>query len=146
MWALPNIKSLNEEAERNFKSKEKPIKKPECDYCNKKAVSIQDYYDVFGPYPKGKVCACKEHDDWIDEGYFICDDCEKLMIKNYTHEIYFKDTDNGRICLNCYFDQEIKKPSNWIKNVEDVTWERVKRSKHLIPVEGTHWESKLQFL
>jgi hypothetical protein len=150
MWSLPNIDALNAQAEKEFKArKKKTLKGRECDYCGDRATVALDYYDIFGPYPKGQVCLCRYHNEngYLDEGYFTCDDCGKLFITHYTWESYFHDTENGeRLCLNCHFDREIEDPENWITDVKEMTWERVRQAKHLIPVAGEHWKETLEFL
>ena len=152
MWALPNINKMNEEAALRYEtekdlSKKQILKGQTCMYCDKKATRYYDYYDIFSDDPKGKIFLCAKHDGYYGnpaEGYFFCEGCERTMVENYTWELYSHDTNEGRLCLNCYFDSEIKKQENWIDKVEQVA-DRVWESKHLIPVEGTHWKKYLDF-
>jgi hypothetical protein len=150
MWSLPNIAALNEQAERDFKAKKKrTLKGRRCEFCGDRAAVALDYYDVFGPHPKGQVYLCKHHNEmgYPEEDYFTCDDCQKLFIENYTWENYFHCTEDGeKLCLNCHFDREIEDPENWITDLKQVTWERVRHCKHLIPVQGEHWKERLIFL
>jgi len=157
MWSLPDIKRLNDEAVKNASKLNKAVetghldgKKIKCDWCDKPAKYIYPWYDIFSDVPKGIIGLCEEHDYYYgspSEGFFTCADCGKVFITNYTWENYFTDTDDGdRLCLNCYFNREIKNKLNWITKIKDITWERVKASKHLIPVRGTHWEEYLEFI
>jgi len=156
MWSLPDIRRLNDEAvvkyEQNKKKTEKQLCcRQHCDFCDKKANHALEYYDIFSDFPKGHVFMCKECIDKygdIPEGNFYCDDCQRLHIENYTWENYvtFDLNTDEALCLNCAFDREIKKDQNWITSSDEVTWSRVRSSKHLIPVKGNHWEKHMEFI
>ncbi len=153
MWALPNIKDMNDRAVAEYEAgkhltRKQTLKGQKCMYCDGKATVYYDYYDIFSDVPKGKVFLCEDCEGYYGdpaEGYFRCEACERVMVESYTWEVYFHDTDEGRVCLNCYFDKEIAKPENWIDKVELVTWERIRGVKHLIPVAGEHWREYLDF-
>ena len=157
MWSLPDIRRLNEEAVKNASKLNKALKtgflegiRIKCDWCDKTADVIYPWYDVFSDVPKGIIGLCDEHDYYYgdpSEGFFICDDCERVFITNYTWELYYTDTEDGeQICLNCAFDRYIKEEKNWINSLKEVNWERVRRSHHIIPVAGKHWEDFLIFV
>ena len=157
MWSLPDIRRLNEEAVKNVSKLNKAIEtgyldgiKIKCDWCDKTAEHIYPWYDVFSDVTKGIIGLCEEHDHYYgnpSEGFFICDDCERVFITNYTWELYYTDTEDGeRICLNCAFDRYIKEKENWIISLKEVNWERVIRSHHIIAVAGKHWEDYLIFV
>lgn len=156
MWSLPNIRQLNEEAISNASKLNKAVetgyldgKKIKCEWCEKKAKHIYPWYDVFGDVPKGIIGLCDEHDHYYgspSEGFFICDNCEKVFAENYTWELYYRNTEDGKICLNCAFDNYIKEDENWITSLKEIKWENIKSSPHIIPVEGKHWEDHLEFI
>lgn len=154
MWALPDIHRLNEEASReaarNKNRTEKQLCRGQtCEECSAKAVHAHPYYDVFGDDPKGYVFQCEKHyNRGMPEGYFYCDRCNQDFIENYTWEYYFRDDPETceRLCLNCAFDKEIENPDNWIASIDQLTWEKVRQAKHLIPVAGEHWKEKLLFI
>ena len=153
MWSLPDIHRLNEEASRaakvNFKKTEKQLCRGQACDCGQKAVHALPYYDVFSDDVKGYVYQCEKcYQNGYPEGYFYCDRCGRDFIENYTWENYFHDDSETceRLCLNCYFDAEVEEESNWVTDVSQVNWSRVRASKHLIPVEGEHWKKKLLFI
>lgn len=156
MWSLPNIQKMNDEAverweKENKRSIKARLKGKTCEYCESKAEVLYDWYDVFGDEPKGEITLCAKHDGYYGnpaEGYFTCAACERVMVENYTWERYDTvDPDTGeQVCLNCALDAAIEDPEQWIRSAEGVTWERVRNSRHLIPVEGEHWKKHLDFL
>ncbi len=156
MWSLPDINRLNEEAIKKYeltknKTEEQLCLGIQCEFCEKReATHALEYYDIFSDTPKGHIFICdnclKLHGE-VPEGYFYCNRCDRLHIDNYTWELYYThDWEGGTICLNCALDQEIENDNNWIMKVRDVTWNRVRSSKHLIPVGGKHWTEKLTFI
>lgn len=157
MWSLPNIKGINkkaaEDAEKLFKAVKTGILdgiRIKCDWCDKLAEHIYPWYDIFSNDPKGIIGLCEEHDYYYgspSEGYFCCSECDKVFIENYTWELYYKCTEDGEIlCLNCYFDKEIKNKENWISSAKEITWEKVSVSKHLIPVSSSYWKKHIRFI
>ena len=153
MWSLPDIKRLNAAAKEGIQEDTEA----ECMYCEKKHTIAYEYYDIFSDDPKGFIYLCEDHDNYYGspaEGYFYCDSCERTMVENYTWENYYHVYDSGEIaCLNCFFDNEIQDPANWIlktdyeKNKEHYTdFEYIRTRKHLIPNSGNHWKSKLEFI
>lgn len=154
MWSLPDIKRLNDEAAlRAKKDKKKTVKQllrgKRCEHCDEKATVLYEYYDIFSDDPKGYIYLCEKHDGYYgspDEGYFTCDDCNRVFVENYTWENYYHADEDGMICLNCFFDREIDNEENWITDPLTVTFDTVQKAKHLIPVAGKHWEKHLDFL
>jgi hypothetical protein len=164
MWSLPNINRLNEEAAKNAKKivrelKSKKVSLEKCEhncngYCSGE-IRKYPWYDIFSDDVKGILYLCEVHDGAHgdpDEGYFQCDDCKRTFIENYTWEYYRHITDDGEvICLNCYFDRELENEENWVdksflKLNEDEVFARIRAAKHLIPVEGKHWQKHLNFI
>ena len=164
MWSLPDINTLNSDAAKNAKRLIKEAKKVEtdlgkCEYNHTgecaQPISKYVWYDIFSDDPKSVFCLCGNHDCVYgnpNEGFFTCDDCCKVFITNYTWENYYVNTDDGEtLCLNCYFDRELKNKDNWVdssftKLNNDEVFSRIKQAKHLIPVEGTHWKKHLKFI
>lgn len=149
MWALPNIVALNRQAALNARKltnaartgllNRKPVK---CDDCDENAVSVQPWYDIFSDKPKGLIAACEEHDHGIPEGYFFCDSCERLMIENYTWELYYHINANTseQVCLNCYAKEYVPNPAKWLpltdETIQRVSVETLRSAPHLIAVSG----------
>ncbi len=158
MWCLPSIDRMNDEAVKRRREEKKKTRKQilrgeKCECCGKRATTWVEYYDVFSDVPKGKVFLCKKCDEnsviHESDRYFDCEECGRLMIKNYTWENY--DTwseEDGLLCLNCALDKHIAKPENWLNKeaVEKLTFEQVSKSKHLIPVDGTYHKKVLEFV
>ena len=148
MWSLPDIVAMNNAAHENARKLERASrtlklnrKRLRCDYCEKPAATAHLYYDIFSDDPKGLVALCQEHDDdhgSIPEGYFYCDGCNRLMAGNYTWELYHVCTDYGQFCINCYRENDLLDPDNWIPlsdaDIAGVSFERVRHAKHLIAV------------
>lgn len=160
MWSLPDIVRMNAEAasaresllgavEKHLDSQGNPI---QCDYCDSDAVEVTPYFDIFGDDPKGVVAMCPEHHaayGSTPEGYFWCDGCERLMVENYTWELYSACTDSGQFCLNCHRENELLEPDNWIFLTEEqiaaLNFDRVRHAKHLVAV-GQKAPKDLEFL
>lgn len=153
MWSLPDLNRLNDQAVKQWRLEKKKAKKDilkgqTCDVCgSNKPTEYKNYYDVFSDTPRGHIFLCEEHSEEIPEGYFMCKKCGRIHITNYSWENYFTDTEDGRFCLNCALNVEIAKESNWLgkKEVDNLTFEQVKKCKHLIPVEGKNWQAELEF-
>ena len=106
MWSLPDIVRMNAEAasasareallgavRKHLDSQGNPI---HCDYCGNQAEEVSPWFDIFSDAAKGVVAMCQEHYDAYGpapEGYFWCDGCERLMVENYTWELYGVCTD-----------------------------------------------------
>jgi len=83
----------------------------------KAATTAHLYYDICSDDPKGLVGRCQEHDDDfrnIPEGYFYCEGCNRLMVENYTWELYSVCTDSGKFCLNWF---PTGQTASWITNL-----------------------------
>jgi len=110
MWSLPEINSLNARAKScatayNRESKLKTSRKHPCECCSQPSTHHHKYFDIFSDDAKGVRHTCDGcHDDGRgDEGYFTCDCCVRLLVENYTWEIYHRtDPDTGEtLCLAC---------------------------------------------
>jgi len=151
MWALPDINRLNKEAEENSKKKNTiSLEGKACELCLNQAAIYVNYYDVFSDYPKGQLFFCdnENHNEHELEGFFYCDLCGRLHISNYTWEYYHTMGPDGYICLNCALDNYLAEKGNWIalQDVNKLDFERIRTAPHLIPVSGTYWKKKLNFV
>ena len=150
MWSLPDIKRLNSEAFINRKRLEQAVqegkldgKRLRCEYGVKchGYLSHQLWYDVFSEDPKGIVTQCEYHRerDGIPEGFFWCSACDRLMVENYTWEIYRTVGDNGQeICLRCASAEYIEDEDNWIslrdEDIAVITFEVLRQARHVLGV------------
>jgi|GEM_PF-5247444 len=156
MWALPDIRRLNAEAgSKTFRQKLSRAcrtgkldgKKLGCEWAGhdgKCAGELRHYFwfDIFSNDPKGILTLCEHHDGYYgspSEGYFECAYCNRVMVENYTWELYYHDTEDGHVCLPCYVERELAEPSNWIALTDAVidalTFREVRKAKHLIGVQ-----------
>ncbi len=150
MWSLPDIIAMNNAAaeEGHRKQLERAVKtgkldgEPvECEYCERPAVRLDEYYDIFSDDPKGVVGLCERHseDYGTPEGYFRCDGCYKLHVENYTWENYYHVTDGEILCLNCYAREVVEDPESWIgltdAEIEDVDFARIRHAPHIMAVK-----------
>jgi hypothetical protein len=118
MWSLPDIKSLNARAASGAKSLKRQARskrKRKCEYWKCETPAVRSYltYDIFSDDPKGVLHLCDGHDGYSgdpDEGYFTCEDCQRVLVDHYTWERYQIDYDGASLCLKCaaerYFDDE----------------------------------------
>lgn len=161
MWSLPDIKRLNFEAAMpSMKAKlTKQVRGKaalQCDFCEKPATRASRtlWYDIFSNDPKGVFGLCKQHEEYFGgtpEGYFYCDACGRTFIQNYTWENYFSQNEEGdTVCLNCRAEEYVRNQDNWISlegecepdgvmvspSIEELDFERVSQSPHLIAVGG----------
>jgi hypothetical protein len=169
MFQLPDINAMNKAAvESHRKRKGKPPSprgKP-CEFCSGKSKHMIAYFDLFGDaktrdIPKGYIPICEEcwEKGSLSEGYFDCDGCTKMFVTNYTWECYYRDTDAGRLCLECAFLEALQDPEFWVyqedldylkellaagKAKQAFQWLQ-RKAKHLIGVRMTYWEDHLIF-
>jgi hypothetical protein len=147
MFCLPAIDQMNATAKKSKKKLFRAVsthkldgKVIRCEHCDKKATRVDLYYDIFSDDPKGVIATCDEHEGYTDESYFMCEcGCNKMFANNYTWEIYYIDTPQGRMSLNHYADIYLADPKNWItltdKNIaEAVKFENLRKAPHLIGV------------
>src|SRR5690348_12408001 len=99
MWSLPDINRMNSEAFQLKNKLEEAARtgtldgeKLKCEWeghsepCDGE---LRHYlwYDIFSDDPKGILTLCEHHDGYYgspSEGYFTCEDCERVMTENYT--------------------------------------------------------------
>ena len=159
MWSLPDIKRMNVQAVVEVPSLEQQARtgtgpdgeKLTCDCagwgggdsCSGDVYS-QLWYDIFSDDPKGIISLCEDHEGYYGsptEGYFTCDDCDKVFVENYTWEMYrVDDPDAGETyCLPCAAAHYIENEENWIEltaeNIAAVDFDRARKAKHVIGVE-----------
>lgn len=151
MWSLPDIQRLNSIAHtgrRNLLAIVERINRgaalqdEKCERRGKHRItSATPIYDIFSDDPKGLVIQCDECRDRLGtpEGFFTCEACDRLMVENYTWELYRHDDNDGTVlCLPCYAKREIANHKNWVpltdEDIAVVTFEIVRKAKHLIAV------------
>lgn len=151
MWSLPDIKRLNDRAASQKDTLEQAIHSGMlkgtplvCEYDGDHEGELRHelYYDIFSEDPKGIVSVCEGHESRYGstpEGYFTCENCQRLMVENYTWEYYHTRDGDDLICLPCALTRAIDDPANWIhltkKNISAVTFETMRKARHLIGVE-----------
>jgi hypothetical protein len=170
MWSLPNLSALNKRAVSEHKRRRgraPSLRGKKCDYCDEKAEVAEPYYDIFGDkdVPKGHVLMCSQHADTgvLQEGYFWCEGCNRYHVRNYTWELYARQTEDGELCLRCAFEEaldsddpeknpwvtraDVEQLKGWMaRGLEDRAFRWIaQKAKHLIAVESTYWEERLIF-
>ena len=58
--------------------------------CQSRATRSHLVYDIFSDDPKGVLHLCETHDGYSGdpvEGYFTCEDCERVIAENYTGKL-----------------------------------------------------------
>ncbi len=151
MWALPNIKKMNKEAEKEVDRYEIIDGKvwdtrnkcyATCEYCElKEATGLFEWYDIFSDTPHYEpICEECLDNGATSEGYFYCEGCDRTFITNYTWENYYTDRGDGTLlCLNCYAREVLKNPDNWLaseKDVKTLTFENIRKACHIWGVEN----------
>jgi hypothetical protein len=122
MWSLPDINRLNATAagqaaklKRQARARRKP--KCECWNCTDRATVSHLVYDIFSDDPKDVLHLCEQHDGYYGnphEGYFICDECQRVMVDHYTWERYAITVEDRTLCLCCAAVEHFAGPQNWI--------------------------------
>lgn len=145
MWALPDIDRINKQAEsRIFAAKADAINKglrrnETCDACEQTAIKAELWYDIFSDDPKGINLSCEDHSDGgVEEGFFLCDGCNRIMILNYTWELYrVTQKDGSELCLPCAAKQYVADDTNWIdlQGAFAVDFHTVRKAPHVIGVK-----------
>src|SRR5208282_17026 len=99
-------------------------------------------FDIFSDDPKSTLTLCERHDGYYgspSEGYFTCADCGRVMVENYTWELYYHDTPDGRLCLPCAAKRHIEDEDNWLpltdEDIAVVTFEVIHHARHVLGVE-----------
>jgi hypothetical protein len=156
MWSLPDIQRLNSHAQDNRVALENAV---ETGFLNGEALECECagwgrtdctgdlrhylWFDIFSDDPKGILTLCERHDGYFGlptEGYFTCDDCQRVMIENYTWERYSTyDEDACEVlCLPCAAERYISDDDNWLtltpESVAALNFDRVRKAKHVIGV------------
>lgn len=152
MWSLPDINRMNSEAAASAKRLERAVRtgkldgktltcEHESDECSGKLYHHL-WYDIFSDDPKGVLTLCEHHDGYYglpDEGFFECDDCNRVMVENYTWEYYRVLVDDAILCLPCAAARYIAEDDNWIaltpENIDGLNFDQVRKAKHVIGVE-----------
>lgn len=108
MWSLPEIRILNAHARScagayHTEANPPPQHQHKCECCGDKAEVHEKYFDIFSDDAKGvrHLCECCDDTGHGEEGYFRCDCCERLMVENYTWELYRVELDGQTLCLTC---------------------------------------------
>jgi hypothetical protein len=122
MWSLPDITRLNANAAAKAKKLKREAaskRKPNCEFwkCSQQATRSYLVYDIFSDDPKDILHLCEQHDGFSGEpceGYFTCNGCGRVMVENYTWEIYHVEMDGESLCLRCAADRHFSNTRNWI--------------------------------
>ena len=108
MWSLPEINSLNLHAKScatayDREARFKTSRKHPCEGCGRPSTHHDKYFDIFSDDAKGVRHTCERCYDngRADEGYFTCGCCGRLMVQNYTWEVYSVERDGQTFCLAC---------------------------------------------
>lgn len=154
MWSLPNITNLNSTAsldstKQHIKDQMDDPSSVECDICGEPSEMVQEWYDIFSDDAKGVAGMCNKHyQDYGMEGesYFTCETCERMFVKNYTWENYFKYSDEeGMQCINCARKKYLADEDNWIDPDTEITFDMVRKAPHLI-AHGQRTPLNLEYL
>ncbi len=160
MWALPDIKVMNERAAANAKNLKRrlrrgPGKRRACEVygCGGKAFESVPWFDVFSDIRKGLNHVCTQHAGEDVEGFFRCEGCQRVMIDHITWVRYQVELNGTTLCLKCAAGEYFKDPANWIdpKLVKDAGFAdngvplfdpmtgflNLARCKHVLGVEQT---------
>jgi len=154
MWSLPDINRMNSEAasqkrqlERALKSGKLDGKKLECEWKGHDAecegeLRHYPWFDIFSEDPKGILTLCERHDGYYgspSEGYFECEGCNRVMVENYTWELYYVIYEASQLCLPCYAQEVLNDAGHWIpltdERIESLTFNDVRKTPHCIGVE-----------
>src|SRR5712692_11245511 len=154
MWSLPDINRMNSEAasqkrqlERALKSGKLDGKKLECEWKGHDAecegeLRHYPWFDIFSEDPKGILTLCERHDGYYgspSEGYFECEGCNRVMVENYTWELYYVIHEGSQLCLPCYAQEVLNDAGHWIpltdERIESLTFNDVRKTPHCIGVE-----------
>lgn len=150
MWSLPDIQRINSEAHINRRKLQQASR---TDVLNGERVPCEHgencqgplfhelWYDIFSDDPKGIVTQCEFHRDQYGtpEGFFWCDGCCRLIVENYTWELYSTtNTEGEKICLRCAAEEYIADDDNWIaltgEDIAVITFEVVRGARHVLSV------------
>jgi hypothetical protein len=121
MWALPNIQRMNADAAAKASKLRRavrrgPGKRQDCEYygCDRRAVESVPWFDIFSDDPKGLIHVCDGHLAEDVEGFFLCDECQRVICDHITWERYQVELDGRVLCLNCAAEEYFQDPANWI--------------------------------
>jgi hypothetical protein len=121
MWSLPNIKAMNAQAAAQASkirraARRGPGKRQTCEYrgCQERAVESAPWFDIFSEDPKGLVHVCAGHNPWDVEGFFLCDECQRVICDHITWERYQVELNDRVLCLACAAEEHFQDPTNWI--------------------------------
>lgn len=125
MWSLPDLIRLNEKAAANankLRREARRTKKPQCEHygCASEATRSYLVHDIFSDDPKGVLHLCERHDGYSGDparGYFTCAHCDRVIVENYTWEIYRTELDGQTVCLKCAAEAHFGEAENWIDPV-----------------------------
>jgi hypothetical protein len=152
MWSLPDINRMNAKAESDQDKYQKILRtgkdgrtKVKCEsedeHCAGE-VRLTPWYDIFSDDIKGINAACEYHDDHqgMAEGFFYCDGCNRVMIENYTWELYYAFTKDGeKLCLPCYAYEVLRDEDQWTpltdERIESLTLDDLRKAPHCIGVK-----------
>src|SRR3972149_540679 len=155
MFSLPNIIQMNEQKHKEWQETQK-LKRVECNDCGKelarsKAVKFE-YFDIYSDTPNIEFY-CQEcyekFDNYRDESYFYCDECERYFMTNITWELHYSfDKETGEVlCLNCATRKFFSNPENFLtsaEQIDELTFEDLRKSKHLFGVDNQNMHEEIE--
>jgi hypothetical protein len=123
MWSLPDIVVLNARAAanaRNLKRAARRKRKPHCEHhrCAQPARRSFLVYDIFSDDPKDVLHLCDNHVGYSGdpaEGLFTCAECNRVMVENFTWELYYTWLDGEKVCLKCAAEIYFADDLHWIE-------------------------------
>src|SRR5690242_12205260 len=118
MWSLPDIQRLNSQAYANRRKLERAAQtgildrhRLCCESGKQCSGSLRHelWFDIFSNDPTGILTQCERHCVYgVPDGFFRCEQCDRLMIENYTWERYSITNEGGeQTCLRCAAKQYI---------------------------------------
>jgi hypothetical protein len=156
MWSLPDINRMNSEASKEKAKLERAAqtgrldrKKLKCEWKGHDKNNVCEgelrkylWYDIFSDDPKGILTLCERHDGYYgspSEGYFECEQCNRVFIENYTWERYQAVHEGSSLCLPCFAYEVLHDEDRWIPltdaSIDRVTFADVRKAPHCIGVE-----------
>jgi len=129
----PEVSGIDPQTKKSF----------ECESCGEvlskggKAIEgahIEEYYDPFSDDPKGYAALCEKHEEFIHESYFTCDDCGRLVVNNYTWEMYsVNDPVTGAmVCSRCAAKRFFGGVGEWhrVGEAANLDFEEIRKAPH----------------
>lgn len=158
MWSLPNINSLNANAKScatAYNDILAAVRKGgdhehKCENCGAHADHAELVFDIFSDDAKDLLTLCDScYNRGADEsGNFRCEHCDRLMVENYTWELYRVEMNGETWCAACAAKEYFGDDDNLIdaSEIQSVVMDKSKplfkngvlniaKAKHVLCVE-----------